>query len=110
MNEELINSGFDFYANNQTVLINAHMQFCFLTRFSLKINENVYHRERALDLINVFYSTDENLGDELLNGFKKSFEGINDNAFFSTTNSIADLSDDTFKFILNSWINTLPAI
>ena len=48
MNKELINSGFGFYANNQTIRINAHLQFCFLTRFSLKIDENVDHRDRAL--------------------------------------------------------------
>lgn len=109
MNEELINSGFGFYANNQTIRINAHLQFCFLTRFSLKIDENVDHKERALALINIFYTTDKNLGDGLLKSFKRLFDGINDNDFFSTSNSISELSDDTFKCVLNIWINTLSA-
>ena len=53
------------------------------------------------------YDILENLGNNFLNSFKRLFKGVNDNSFLGTSNSISELSDDTFKCVLNIWIVTL---
>ncbi len=111
MNEEnrieLNNTEFNFYSENNIIKIRLHMRVCFSLLFSLQINENSEHRMRALRLIKIFYSTEENLGNNFLNSFKRLFEGVNDNSFVGTSNSISELSEDTFKCVLNIWIVTL---
>ena len=111
MNEEnrieLNNSEFNFYSENNIRKIKLHMGVCFSLLFSLRINENNEHRMRALKLIEIFYSTEENLGNNFLNSFKRLFEGVNDNSIVGTSKSISELSDDTFKCVLNIWIENL---